>query len=224
MVDMLAGFERLEIVEMEVDELKEDPENVNMHSDQDLQATEASLQKFNQLETLVVDADTNTIIGGNGRLRIMKKNGWKTVMVWPVRGTPDQLTALGITLNKTPRNSEFDFEKLIEKLRGLQESDEELLHLTGFPEHELAPLLNSDMDLSAGFDDDDIEATESSTPGDDLSSRGMVVQFSVAQKPEVDGALAHFRAISPEAGQTPAEILTILCSKYVRDLEDFDNE
>lgn len=222
MVDMLEGFERLDIKEMNVDDLMEDPDNVNMHSDQDLDATEASLNKFNQLETLIVDADTNTVIGGNGRLRIMKKNGWKKVMVWPVRGTPDQLKALGITLNKTPRNSEFDYEKLIVTLRELQDTDEELLHLTGFPEHELTPLLNSEMDMSAGFDDNDLDTDEPSTPGSELESRGMVVQFSVPQKTIVDEALANFRAVAEDAGQTPAEILTIICSTYISSLDNED--
>tara|TARA_R110002020_G_scaffold34660_2_gene105253 strand:+ start:7493 stop:8161 length:669 start_codon:yes stop_codon:yes gene_type:complete len=222
MVDMLKGFERLDIKEMNVADLVEDPDNVNMHSDQDLDATEASLNKFNQLETLIVDADTNTVIGGNGRLRIMKRNGWDKVMVWPVRGTPDQLKALGITLNKTPRNSEFDYQKLIGTLRELQDADEELLHLTGFPEHELTPLLDSEMDMSAGFDDADLDTDESSVPGTDLESRGMVVQFSVPQKTIVDEALANFRAVAEDAGQPPAEILTIICSKYISSRDDED--
>jgi len=222
MVDMLEGFERLDIKEMNVDDLMEDPDNVNMHSDQDLDATEASLNKFNQLETLIVDADTNTVIGGNGRLRIMKKNGWTKVMVWPVRGTPDQLKALGITLNKTPRNSEFDYEKLIVTLRELQDTDEELLHLTGFPEHELTPLLDSEMDMGAGFEDEEFDTDEPSTPGSDLEARGMVVQFSVPQKTIVDEALANFRAVAEDAGQTPAEILTIVCSKYISSFADED--
>ena len=215
----LEGFEALDPIRMKVSELHEDEDNVNLHSEQDLEATRRSLNSFSQVETLVVDADTGKVIGGNGRLRLIKEAGWEDVMVWPVRGTPQQLTTLAITLNKTPRNSEFDFGKLITTLRELEQFDPELLALTGFPEHELIPLLDSDMAVPLDFDEDEFDTDEPSTPGSDLEKRGMTVQFSVAQKPTVDGALAHFRGFSSEAGQTPADILTVICSEYVRQLE-----
>ena len=216
----LPGFKVHDPVRVPIASLTEDPDNVNAHSDQDLNATGESLEKFGQLENLVIDVKTNRVIGGNGRLRKMVEKGWKDVLVIPVEGSESQLKTLAITLNKTGRNSEFDFEKLIVALREIEEEDGDLLHLTGFPEHELVPLLNSEMDLSAGFDESEFETDEPSTPGDDdLSDRGMQVQFSLSQKAILDRAFAHFRAEAPDPSITPSEILTRICDDYIRTQE-----
>ena len=220
MIPKMSGFKVFDPVKVDISTLMEDPDNVNEHSDQDLEHTGRSLDNFGQVENLVVHKSTNKVIGGNGRLRRMLKNGWKEVLVIPVEGTESQLKTLSITLNKTGRNSEFNYGKLIASLRELEEEDEELLKLTGFPDHELVPLLASEMDLGAGFDDDEgFETSEPSTPGEDLESRGMQVQFSVGQKTTIDSALAHYRANSEDVAKTPAEILTEIAADYVAQFE-----
>ena len=158
MTPQFEGFQVFDPVRVPISELHEDPDNLNTHTDADLDATLRSMQSFGQVETLVMRRSTKTIVGGNGRLRSMTRAGWDSAVVTPVEGTDDQIAALAIALNKTPKNSEFDFSRLVDKLQDLEATgDPRLLAATGFYEHELEPLLAAEMNMGAGanFNDDD---------------------------------------------------------------------
>ena len=216
---MLVGMKVYPPAEYLVADYTEDEENVNAHSDLDLDATERSMTNFGQVETLVVDVIRKKVIGGNGRLRRMKANKWETFWAFGVEGTRGQLATLAIALNKTGRMSEFDFPKLVAKLQELQhDEDANLLALTGFPNHELEPLLASEMhlpDVLMDSDDPDTGALRTAKRAKDLESRGITIQFSTTQKLLVDAAIAQYRADINNFGETPSNCLTAICEQYI---------
>jgi len=202
-------------------ELKPDPNNVNSHSDLDLTATGNSLEAFGQVETLVVDYKTKTVIGGNGRLEKMKELGWEDVLILEVEGTPDQLKTLAITLNETPRLSGFDYSKLTLVLQELQHSDDPtLLALTGIPEHEFEILLGAEVDIpDVGgrlVDDDGAAPTPAKTDkdSDKMATRGFAVQFTREQRSVVEEAIEDLRK---EIGSnvSPSEAITEICRRHM---------
>ena len=88
---------------------------------ENLASIEASLQRFGQAEPLVVQKSTGRVIGGNGRLVVMKKLGWAQCDV--VELDVDDLTAtsLGIALNRTAELAEWDEPVLAKLLKELRE-------------------------------------------------------------------------------------------------------
>jgi len=57
--------------------LKFDDKNARKHDKKNLKSIKDSLDKFGQVEPLVVQKSTMKVIGGNGRLEAMKDLGWK---------------------------------------------------------------------------------------------------------------------------------------------------
>jgi len=217
----LPGFKVHDPQQFNVADFVEDEDNVNAHSEVDLTATGNSLDQFGQVETLVVDLKNKKVIGGNGRLRKMKEKGWSTFWAHAVEGDEDQVKALAITLNKTGRLSDFDYSKLTLALQELQYAeDSNLLALTGFQEHELAPLLSAEMHLPEA-DDNALGTPPEKAKGDkDLDSRGLTLQFNLSQKPFIDQALNKLRTEMSDFSIAPAECLAIICEKFTNNNMD----
>ena len=116
----------MEVTKVDIDTLKLDPKNVRKHSNINLIAIEKSLSKFGQVEPLVVQKSSQTVIGGNGRLEVMRKLGYKTVATVQVDLDREQAMALAIALNRSAELAEWDVEGLTEQLAGL---DEELSNI-----------------------------------------------------------------------------------------------
>lgn len=219
----LPGFKQHPAQEFNVEDFMEDENNVNEHSDIDLKATGASLDNFGQVETLVVDYRTKKVIGGNGRLRLMKQKGWKTFWAIPVEGTQEQIDTLAVTLNKTGKLSEFNYTKLSARLKDLEHAnDSSLLGLTGFREHELGPLLASEMEFIASEDlgvGGPVEAEKKPKSDKNLDSRGLTVQFTVSQKPTIDAAITKFRGEAGDFSMPPAEAIRLICERYIAEID-----
>ena len=90
---------RIEVVSLA--SLKEDPRNPRSHDQKNLGAIKASLEKFGQVEPLVIQKSTGLVVGGNGRLGAMRAMGWKTAEVTRQDLTDEQARALSVTLNRT---------------------------------------------------------------------------------------------------------------------------
>lgn len=220
-IPSLPGFKVHDPQQFNVADFTEDEDNVNAHSEVDLTATGNSLDQFGQVENLVVDLKNKKVIGGNGRLRKMKEKGWDKFWGQAVEGGEDQIRTLAITLNKTGRNSDFDYSKLTVALQELQNVDDgNLLALTGFQEHELAPLLSAEMHLPEAEDNATNVPPEKAKGDKDLDSRGITIQFSLSQKPFIDQALNKLRTEMSDFSVAPAECLAIICEKFVNNKLD----
>ena len=218
MLPKLDGFKVGKPQEFLVNDFVEDEDNINEHSTLDLKATGDSLENFSQVETLVVVG--NKVLGGNGRLRLMKMKGWERFWGIPVEGSPSQLRALSIALNKTGRNSDFNYMKLVESLQTLQHEDSRLLQLTGFPEHELEPLLSAEFHLPESEVTEVKEPPEKAKGTKELDSRGITVQFNIIQKTVIDEALQKIREVESDVGMSPAEALCKICGHFLKEYDE----
>src|SRR5690554_875119 len=60
-------------------ELTPDPANVRQHPERNLEAVEASLQRFGQRTPIVVQRQGMVVRAGNARLAVFKKLGWSHI-------------------------------------------------------------------------------------------------------------------------------------------------
>jgi len=159
----------LKIKRVPIDSLHLDPANARVHPDENLDAIEASLRRFGQAEPLVVQAKTGRVIGGNGRLVVMKKLGWTECDV--VELDIDDLTAtgLGIALNRSAETASWDEETLGRLLRELQTED--ALGGVGFTDDEVEDLL-AHLDDGTGVGNDVDDPGPEEPPENPVSRRG----------------------------------------------------
>lgn len=125
-----------------IDELQEDPNNANEHPDLNLDMIEASLTAHGQVEPLVVQRSSMRVIGGNGRLRVMRRMGWTKVACNLVDCDDVTAMAIGIALNRTPELARRNRDRLGELLKEIQKSSLDT-RAAGYDEDELDRLLNS---------------------------------------------------------------------------------
>lgn len=105
-------------------ELTEDPANVRKHGKKNLATIRSSLKRFGQVEPLVVQKDSGRVIGGNGRLSVMREIGWEECQVAEVAIDDTQAAALAIALNRSGELAEWDEEGLARMLQTLSDAGE----------------------------------------------------------------------------------------------------
>jgi len=85
------------------------PENARKHGPVNHEAIKQSLTAFGQAEPLIVQAGTNRVIGGNGRLAAMRELGWAECDVVFLDLDDAKAAALGVALNRIlVMRTEFD--------------------------------------------------------------------------------------------------------------------
>jgi len=125
-----------------VSSLEPHPENVRIHSEENLQAIMKSLKEYGQQKPIVVGKD-NLVLAGCGTLEAAKRLDWKTISIVLTNLSGEQALAYAIADNKTTDMSEFDFHHLSKVMRTLAEAGVDL-SVTGFAEFEIEPLLQAD--------------------------------------------------------------------------------
>ena len=144
----------LKIKRVPIDTLHLDPANARMHGGENLEAIEGSFRRFGQAEPLIVQAKTGRIIGGNGRLVVLKKLGWTECDVVEMDVDDLTATALGIALNRTGETSTWDETTLVKLLQELRAED--ALDGVGFNTDDIDDLLaRLDEEINAGNEVDD---------------------------------------------------------------------
>jgi ParB-like chromosome segregation protein Spo0J len=113
----------MQIDSVDIDLLIPDPDNANTHDEKNLKAIRGSIKKFGMVEPLVVRRQNNVVIGGNGRLAVLKELGHAEAPVHYVDLDDQKAKALGIALNRTSELSKFDTDVLMKQLKELQDSD-----------------------------------------------------------------------------------------------------
>lgn len=104
-------------------ELKLNPKNCRKHDERDLLVLAASLERWGQVEPLVVQKATGLIIGGNGRLEAMLSIGWHECEIAEVDVTDEQAVSLGIVLNRSAELSSWNTEAVEQALHEIQMDD-----------------------------------------------------------------------------------------------------
>jgi len=144
-----------------------DPANARAHGDRNLDSIADSLKRFGQTEPLIVQGTSGRVIGGNGRLSVMRKLGWSECDVIRLEISDLEATALGIALNRTAELAEWDEGTLGRLLGELRE--EGALDGVGFDTGEIDELL-AELDVDVQEVEDpgpgEVPATPSSKKGD----------------------------------------------------------
>jgi len=132
------GSPRLNIERVPLSDLHQDPANARTHGERNLDAIGDSLRSFGQVEPLVVQRGTGRVIGGNGRLAVMRREGQTHADVVYLDIDDHAATRLGIALNRTAELAEWNKETLASLLDGMGDAD---LLTTGFDADSLKDLL-----------------------------------------------------------------------------------
>lgn len=117
----------MELLELPIDEVFQDPNNVRLHDDKNIDAIKGSLKKFGFQSPIVIDKD-NLILAGNGRHVAAKALGLKTIPC--VRSTLENFDKMAFALadNRTAELATWNMEKLAEQLEIIE--DRELIGFT----------------------------------------------------------------------------------------------
>jgi DNA modification methylase len=115
------------------------PQNARSHGPLNMEAIKGSLLRFGQAEPLVVQAATNRVIGGNGRLAAMRELGWPECDVVMLDVDDVKAAALGVALNRSGELAEWNDETLAKILTEIDARGE--LATVGFDQDDLTELL-----------------------------------------------------------------------------------
>ena len=173
---------RLPAVEIvPIESLEFDPRNARKHDARDLAVTGASLDRFGQVEPLIVWR--NVVIAGNGRLQHMRAKGTTHAEIRRMDHlTEAEARELAVRLNRSGTLAGWNEEILLETLREIESSGVDLSAALAYDRAELDALTNAALqsaERSLGTDDSPMPVSEdggddpaetaprtSATPGD----------------------------------------------------------
>lgn len=123
------GLKMMKQVNISLDKLILDSDNARMHPDKNKKAIRASLEQFGQVEPLIVQKNSNIVIGGNGRLEVMRDLGYLTADIVYVDLSDTERKALGVALNRTSDLAEWNSEQLGNLVHEIKYTDDENINI-----------------------------------------------------------------------------------------------
>ena len=127
---------------MTLGSLHGDVSNARLHDARNLLAIRDSLARFGQVQPLVVQKSSGRVIGGNGRLEVMRQVGWRNALCTLVDCSDSEATALSIALNRSAELASWDDDTLATLLGDLQRQDVDL-GLLGFTSDEMDKIMQA---------------------------------------------------------------------------------
>lgn len=104
--------EPLRSLAVPIDSLSEDPRNARTHDAANLRAVAASLKSYGQLKPIVVNAENQQIVAGNGTWRAALALGWKQIAVVLVKMDAAAQAGFSVADNRTAELADWDDELL----------------------------------------------------------------------------------------------------------------
>jgi ParB-like chromosome segregation protein Spo0J len=124
-----------------VADLRADPRNARLHSDEQIEQLVGSIRRFGFVNPVLV-REGGVIVAGEGRWRAARKLGLAEVPVIELEGLDEgQCRALALADNRIALNASWDAELLAQELAALMAGGENAAGL-GFDERELDALMN----------------------------------------------------------------------------------
>lgn len=123
-LEHIQGRVRLHAVPLSV--LIEDPSNVRLHPENNLEGIRGSYAKYKQRVLLVVNVRTMIVEKGNGSLRSLREGGFSFAAVLFVNDDPATATGFAIADNRTSEQAVWDLPALFSQLSTLAEADYEV--------------------------------------------------------------------------------------------------
>lgn len=100
--------------------LELDQENDREHPADNLAVIRASLEQWGQLEPLVVQQSSGRVIGGNGRLLVMRDLGWSSAAIVELDVNDDEARAIAHVLNRSGDLAAWNVERVQSTVGALQ--------------------------------------------------------------------------------------------------------
>lgn len=141
--DLSYIIEPLQQFAVAIDTLKLDPKNTRKHDKRNLDAIQASLEKYKQRLLIVVRKEGLVVHAGNGRVMAARKMGWTHIAALVVDDSEADAVAFAIADNRTAELAEWNYDVLPAALQMLVDTQglEGAALGTGFTENELGDLL-----------------------------------------------------------------------------------
>jgi hypothetical protein len=141
----------------------EDPANVRLHDEKNIDAIASSLDRFGQTKPIVVRKGSGIVVAGNGTLVAARSLGWNRIAVSTIEMTDAEATAYAIVDNRTSDLSTFDDAALAAALETLGDASVGL----GFSDDEMEELLDRlARDIGTGKEPEPVTGEPAATPGD----------------------------------------------------------
>lgn len=167
----------MEITKMKIGDIKLAPYNPRVMPEAMMERLEKSLDKFGYIDPIVVNKRNGNAVGGNMRLKALRKKMHKDQMIDVVVVDLDdaQEKALNMALNKIVGN--WDEPKISELLKSIEEGDKELLNLTGFSEQEIKDLSLFDGNMKRPEFDDLVDRFSSDKGKSEKNENWFYIEF-----------------------------------------------
>lgn len=140
----------MKLIKMKVESLKYAPYNPRRIAPEVLEDLENSIKRFGYVEPIVVNEKTKHVVGGNQRLKVLRKLGIEEVEAVIVSLNLEEEKLLSMALNKISGNWDIP---LLQKLMTELNEQKIDLEVTGFDQSEIDSILNIDIFQEIGDSD-----------------------------------------------------------------------
>ena len=170
-----------------IDTLTLDPRNARKHEARDLAVTGASLDRFGQVEPLIVWQ--NVVIAGNGRLQHMRAKGTTHAEIRRMDHLSEaEARELAVRLNRSGTLAGWNEEILLETLREIESAGVDLSAALAYDRAELDALTNAALQSAEtpterGVSDTSPETREQWPSLPDASRRSFIFHYRVDDLP-----------------------------------------
>lgn len=134
----------LAALSVDIDLVDTDPNNVNVHPEEQIESLQQTLRVYGQHKPLVVQERGGRFLCrvGNGTLEAARREGWTHIAVVRADNDDDvKATARAIRDNTASWGSEFDDRTLRQQLAQIHENDADLAHTLGWEFDDISELL-----------------------------------------------------------------------------------
>lgn len=134
------------IEKVKLKDIKPSKYNPRIISPEQLNALKDSMEKFGNVQPLIINKKTGNLVSGHQRLKVLNTTMHQDDEVECVIVDLDEFQekALNIACNKI--SGEFEDKSLAELLKNIQDNNADLLKFTGFKENEINQLLQVILD------------------------------------------------------------------------------
>lgn len=188
----------METVDLPIDSLTPDPDNARIHSQRNLDAIKASLERFGQQKPIVVDRH-NVVRAGNGTMQAARDLGWESIACVYSDLADAEMWAFAVADNRTGELAEWDTTQLARVISDIQSAGEDPSVL-GFSDNELRAFR-------------ELSFADSQTVRAELASQGSVDHVPGTTAPSVAPVVADS---DEEAGEAPPPIVESLFPLLLR--------
>jgi len=163
--------EKLKPLAVPIGTLKLDKKNARTHGARNLALIRSSLERFGQVQPVIVQRSKMRVVAGNARVIVMRELGWPTVAALVLDLDDRQASAFGVVDNRSAELAEWDDAKLAALVEEVTRGGALEVADLGFTDRELDKMLK---DAGAGDEKDDGEGPTWKPPKRATSERGQV--------------------------------------------------